>query len=231
MNQYRLLVASGLLLLSCHVFYVLPNLDLQIAHLFFRPRTGFIGKGPVGDTIRNIFFVIPLVVAAGAILLSSGMLFGKPRSPISNGRALAFLILSFALGPGLLVNGLLKEVSHRPRPVHLREFGGDKDFRPFYRFDGSCKNNCSFVSGETSSAFWTLAPALLAPPPFQLPAILSAIVLGVLTSLMRLAAGGHFLSDVVFSALMTWTVVCLTEKLAFMKSSCVDQRHPAQPHQ
>ena len=96
--------------------------------------------------------------------------FGKTRRG-PDGRAIFFLLASLALGPGLLVNGVLKENSHRPRPEQTVEFGGPWRFRPFDEFDGECRRNCSFVSGEVATSAWTLAPALLAPPPFRVLAV------------------------------------------------------------
>jgi membrane-associated phospholipid phosphatase len=112
---------------------------------------------------------------------------------------LIFLTATFALGPGLIVNEGFKAHMHRPRPVHVRDFGGAASFRPFYRADGDCAKNCSFASGETAAAFWMLAPAALAPPPWRAGAVGMALLFGTATGMLRVAAGGHFLSDVLFS--------------------------------
>ena len=107
-----------------------------------------------------------------------------------------------ALGPGLLVDGM-KDISHRPRPVQLREFGGTRDFRPFYQFDGACPRNCSFPSGEAAAAFWMLAPASLAPLPLRPAALGAALLFGLATGGLRMAFGGHFLSDVLLAGILT----------------------------
>ena len=122
--------------------------------------------------------------------------------------------LSLALGPGLLVNTMLKDHSHRPRPAQVQQFGGLEAFRPFYRFDGACLRNCSFVSGEGSTAFWTVAPALLVPLAYRAPAVAAALLFGAMTGLLRMAFGGHFLSDTVFGALLTWLVILACWRLA-----------------
>ena len=82
-------------------------------------------------------------------------------------------------------------------------------FRPWWSPGGECPRNCSFVSGEVSTAAWLVAPASLAPPPLRAPAIAAALVATVLTALGRLAFGGHFLSDTLFGALFTLLVVQL----------------------
>nr|WP_252393696.1 phosphatase PAP2 family protein [Candidatus Rhodoblastus alkanivorans] len=122
-------------------------------------------------------------------------------------RAIVFLVASLALGPGLLVNGVLKEVSHRPRPEQTLDFGGRWSFEPYDSFAGQCGHNCSFVSGEAATAAWTLAPALLAPPPARILAIAAALLFTLATGGLRMAFGGHYFSDVLFAALFTFVIV------------------------
>ena len=38
---------------------------------------------------------------------------------------------------------------------------------------GTCPDNCSFVSGDVSGGFWTMAPAALAPPAWRVAACVS----------------------------------------------------------
>jgi len=127
------------------------------------------------------------------------------------------MVLSLALGPGLLVNVGLKDHWHRPRPVQVTAFGGPDAFRPFDTRDGQCRRNCSFVSGEGSSSFWTVAPALLAPPPWRTLALGAALLFAAATGLLRMAFGGHFLSDTLFAALLTWFVIAATWALVFRR--------------
>ena len=117
------------------------------------------------------------------------------------------LILAMSIGPGLLVHAGLKEVSHRPRPLAVTRFGGPDAFRPWYRFDGACPHNCSFASGETAAATWTLAPASLVPPPWRGAAVAAALAFTAATAVWRMALGAHFLSDVVGAALIVVMVI------------------------
>jgi membrane-associated phospholipid phosphatase len=131
-----------------------------------------------------------------------GLLRREARSAVTN-RHMLFLAASFALGPGLLVNGVLKGMSHRPRPAQLVEFGSQDTFRPWYAFDGGCKSNCSFASGEVAGATWLLAPASLAPPPCRGIAIAAVGAVTITVAGLRMAFGGHFLSDVIAAILVT----------------------------
>ena len=207
-SSTRVLAASlAAIVFAAMVFVVWPGLDLGAAALFWHAPGPFAGQTPLGEALRRLFNWGPFVLFAALVLLHAARRAGLGRLWAPDGAGVVFLALSLALGPGLFVNTLLKEHSHRPRPYQVTQFGGDETFRPFYRFDGACHRNCSFVSGEGSTAFWTLAPALLAPPPVKLLAIGAALLFGLATSLLRMAFGGHFLSDSVFAALFTWLVI------------------------
>jgi lipid A 4'-phosphatase len=134
-----------------------------------------------------------------------------------DGRVVVFLIATLIVGPGLIVNLGLKDHAHRPRPVQVVEFGGADAFRPWDRFDGACVKNCSFVSGEASSGFWMVAPALAAPPPWRAPALVGAVAFGVGASVLRLAFGGHFLSDVLLGGLISVLVILVARRLLWPK--------------
>ena len=64
-----------------------------------------------------------------------------------------------------------------------------------------CGRNCSFFSGEGATAFWTYAPAALTPPAWRPLAYAAATVFGVVTSVLRMAFGGHFFTDVAAAGL------------------------------
>ncbi|MBL8590959.1 MAG: phosphatase PAP2 family protein [Methylobacteriaceae bacterium] len=199
------LAALAATLLAGLVFALWPGLDPAAAALF-HDGARFIGRNPVAETIRSGFFAAPyLCLAAAVAAWAAGRWRGGARR--LPGRALVFLAATLALGPGLLVNVVLKEQSGRPRPAQTQDFGGAAEFRPYWRFDGACARNCSFVSGEVSSAAWTLAPALLTPPPVRAAAIAAAGLFTAATAALRMAAGGHFLSDVIFAALFTAMIV------------------------
>jgi membrane-associated phospholipid phosphatase len=151
----------------------------------------------------------------GLTALWLGRRLGATNLAAPSGHAMIFLIASLIIGSGLIVNLGLKDHSHRPRPVHVREFGGDMEFRPWDKFDGACKKNCAFASGEAASGFWMLAPALLAPPPWRALAIAASVTYGVATSALRVAFGGHFLSDVLIGGLISAIVVVGLWRLIF----------------
>jgi len=131
------------------------------------------------------------------------------------GRAVIFLALTFLLGPGILVNWMLKEHWSRPRPAEVVEFGGDKPFVPWWDPRGACEQNCSFVSGETSTATWTLAVAILIPGATGAVAIGTATTYTVAMAVMRLIVGGHFFTDVTFAILFTLLLIWVAHGLIY----------------
>jgi len=216
--RLSLITLLALTVLTGVLFALWPELDLMGSGFFPGPD-GFAGNGHGLKGLRGVLYFLPVIVM-GLFLLAwvlgwVGGWFGWPllEALQPRGRSVLFLALGLALGPGLLVNVILKEYWDRPRPQQVQEFGGALAFRPWYKIDGACEKNCSFVSGETSGAFWLVAPASLAPPPLRLPAVALALGVGVLTGVMRVAFGGHFPSDVLFAGLFTLILVALLRKI------------------
>ena len=216
--RLSLVTLLALTVLTGVLFALWPELDLMGSGFFHGPD-GFPGNGHGLKGLRGVLYFLPVIVM-GLFLLAwvlgwVGGWFGWPllEALQPRGRSVLFLALGLALGPGLLVNVILKEYWDRPRPQQVQEFGGALAFRPWYKIDGACEKNCSFVSGETSGAFWLVAPASLAPPPLRLPAVALALGVGVLTGVMRVAFGGHFPSDVLFAGLFTLILVALLRKI------------------
>ena len=198
------------LLVTAATFYLAPELDLAAAASFYVGQNKFIGQTGLGEGIRRVAYWVPAAVLVACLGFYLVRRFGLSRVWAPTGRGIAMLALSFAIGPGLLTNTVLKDHSHRPRPYQTINFGGDDAFRPFYTFDGACARNCSFVSGEGSAGFWTIAPALLVPQPYQAAAVAASLLFGVGVGALRMAFGGHYLSDTVFAALFTWIVIWAT---------------------
>jgi lipid A 4'-phosphatase len=199
------------------VFAIDPRLDLRLTSLFFDDATRSFpaASDPVALWLRSksmwIFTAFAVLVAAMVI---ARLVLPLPVFPIP-ARSVVFLALTLALGPGLLVNGVLKEHWARPRPGAVVEFGGTLPFVPWWDPRGGCDQNCSFVSGETSGATWSVAPALLVPGAARLVALCAAGIFTVAIATLRIAFGGHFASDVIFAVLLTLAVIWAIYSLAF----------------
>jgi lipid A 4'-phosphatase len=201
---------------SALLFALWPDLDLAIARLFYAGDGHFIGRSAIGDLARKIGYGLPIVILVLLTLAWSLKRCGI-RCKAPSGQSIAMLLLTMLIGPGLLANLILKDHSHRPRPVQIEEFGGSMEFRPWYRMDGNCQSNCSFVSGEAAEAFWMLAPASLLAPPLLPYGIAAAAMFGTAVSVLRMAYGGHFLSDVVFAGLLMILIINAARRLLLAK--------------
>ncbi|MBV8747019.1 MAG: phosphatase PAP2 family protein [Xanthobacteraceae bacterium] len=210
------LLIAVLATVTAVLFAVAPQLDLRLSHLFFDDATHRfpVAADPLAMWVRGtsmwVFTGFAVCVAAAVV---ARLAFPR-RFPIP-GRVIAFLALTLALGPGLLVNGLLKEHWSRPRPGEVVEFGGTSPFMPWWDPRGACEQNCSFVSGETSQATWAVAPAVLLPGGLRVVALGTVGIFTAVIGGLRLAFGGHFASDVLFAALLTLAVIWAVYGLAF----------------
>jgi membrane-associated phospholipid phosphatase len=120
-----------------------------------------------------------------------------------------------ALAPGLMANVLLKDHWGRPRPIDVTQFGGTDGFVAWWDPRGACPNNCAFVSGDVAGAFWTVAPAALAPPQWRALAYGAALALGAGMAAMRVMAGAHFASDVIFAGVFTFLIIWVVHGLIY----------------
>ena len=211
-----LAVYVALTLLTLGVFALWPNLDLIGAHYFY-DGGGFAGRDSLARFGRDFFRVTPFVVLTAFAALWFAKRRGVALRWAPSGRAVIFLIATMAIGPGLVVNLGLKDHWRRPRPYQTQEFSGPSPFKPWYETNGACIRNCSFVSGEAATGFWMVAPASVLPPPGRMPAIVAAFAFGVGASLLRLAFGGHYPSDVLLGGLITLIVIEVVRRLLWRR--------------
>jgi lipid A 4'-phosphatase len=212
MNRTGLVIALAVAAVVGLAFGLEPDLDLRLAALFFDPARGGFWRSfdPTYLRLRDASTWLVALIAAPAVLALVLKLI-RPRRPlIIPGRAIVLMLVTLALAPGVVANLILKEHWGRPRPIDVAEFGGDEHFRPWWDPRGDCAKNCSFVAGEPSGAFWTLAPAAVAPPHWRALAYGAALVFGAAVGVLRMAAGAHFFSDVVFAGVFTFLVIWLT---------------------
>lgn len=211
-------------------FLAFPGIDLWFSGLFYAPDTGFwAASDPFLIKLRALGPFIVWMIAISSLAILAIRIASPDRAPLTPLRAPLFMLTTLALGPGLLVNGILKSYSGRPRPRYVEAFGGDLPYVPVWRFTDYCASNCSFVSGEGSSGMWYLALALVVPLSWRLPVALGAGLIGFAVSLNRVAFGGHFLSDSLLAWCLTALVILLTHRLfyrntpAFLRDDALDR--------
>jgi membrane-associated PAP2 superfamily phosphatase len=195
----------------------LSELDLSLSRFFY--HDGLFSQHDFWDAIYR-YGIIPAWLTVGAALVGLALSFYP-----SNQRwrlPCLYLILTLAIGSGLIVHAGLKENWQRPRPRQVEEFGGTEPFRPFYQpnLANSSKPLKSFSSGHSTMGFYFFSVAILGAvlqnAMLYWGGMSVAWGLGGLLSLARIAQGGHFLSDVLASALIMWLVAWSLAYLFFI---------------
>lgn len=188
------------------------SFDLPLARSFYIPERGF-----TWDTDGVLEFVR---VAAPDIVIGSFvvcvLLWGAARFkplPHPSGRQIGFLLTTILIGPGLIVEGILKPTWGRARPKDIVEFGGQAIYTPPWEITDQCASNCAFTSGHAAIAFWIAAYAFLLPPKWRAAGIFAGVVLGLMVGGVRIAQGAHFLSDVAAAGVVVLAVNAVFARL------------------
>ncbi len=216
--------------LASVVFLSFPGLDLGASSLFYDDADGFyLRDNPLLHAYRDLFNAMSISLAALSAILWGLSAHQGPVLGISY-RVWAFISLLYLLGPGLLVNGLLKAHWGRARPANVIEFGGDRSFSRVLEISDQCDRNCSFVSGEGSSAaafFISLLVLSAYIPNRRMRDIVltSGFVFALLAAELRIIKGRHFLSDTLFAALFVSLVALALAWLLLRDEPKDDQPH------
>lgn len=204
LRQRELIVLVGLICFTTPVFW-LTNLDWQAAALFYSANNAG-NSWPwhhwwLWDALYRYAPFLSTVTIAGALLvvLCSFVLpaFLAWRKPA------LYIVMVIALGPGLVVNLVFKDHWGRPRPVHIDEFGGQYSYVPPL-LKGHTADK-SFPCGHCTIGYMFFALYFLSRKRKWFYLML-ALVFAVMMALARMSAGGHFVSDVLWSGYLVFFV-------------------------
>jgi lipid A 4'-phosphatase len=193
-----------------------PELDVYISSLFFNEDKKFMIQSyyPISIIFRKILlpllliyvFVLPLVLRFFPL---QKIYFGY-KFILSE---IIYIWVSGAVTMLLVVNVLLKNTWGRARPNDVSYFNGFQDFTPWYKISDACPSNCSFVSGDSSVGFLLVVFYFITKKNVFL---YLGLILGSLLGFIRIAAGGHFFSDIIFSQIIV-TVTILVSFVLYKK--------------
>ncbi|MBT9292415.1 phosphatase PAP2 family protein [Prosthecodimorpha staleyi] len=202
------------------LLYALPDLDTGMTALFYQTGRGFAAEESGWLLVLREAGRLATWVLALAALVPIGLKIAKPAwvDGVDVRRPL-FLGASLIAGPLVVVNLILKQHWGRARPNHVDLYGGTAQFTPPWIPADQCAANCSFVSGEASTAVLFMAFAILAPARWRLPIVVTAAVWTVAISLNRIAFGAHFLSDVVIAWGLTLLVMFVMRDIFLVRMS------------
>lgn len=194
-----------------------PFLDLFFARYFYE-NTHY-NSTPFYDFLFNYGIIPAWIISTIAVvvyLLSYVIKAWKKWRPYA-----LLWILVMMIGAGFIIHTVLKDHWGRPRPRQVIEFGGMQPFRAWYEpnFFHQPEPSKSFPCGHCTMAFCFFATAViskrLGSSTFFYGSIAIAVVFGILMGVTRMAQGGHFLSDVLFTALIMWLTAITAEWMLF----------------
>lgn len=190
------------LFILCVFLTIGPSLDIYISGLFWRGSPQFLLQRFDFFSILFRDILLPLILIYILVLpLFSGYL---KIDKLYFGYKFSFMEfigiwLSQILAIGIIVNYILKGLWGRARPEDVMQYGGSKIFTPWFSTSDACISNCSFVSGDAAVGFSFIALYFVTK---NTKFIYLSILMGCSMGLIRILAGAHFLSDIVFSGLV-----------------------------
>jgi lipid A 4'-phosphatase len=207
----------AVLFFALAAFAKMPGLDLLVSARYYSADKGFIHRND--PLVLALYDWTPLI-GRGLVLLA--ILFALAAPLIARWlqysgredlavrtkgpwRHMATVSVCCALlGPGLVVEGVLKNVMARPRPVQVVQFGGTDGYQgPFVRGDDPAHHR-SFVSSHAAAGFALMSLGITCGPVWRRRWFLIGLVAGGVIGMGRIMQGGHFLSDIIFAFYAVW---------------------------
>ncbi len=189
-----------LVLLIATVLLAVTHADIRLESLFYQPGKGWVHTDDNPWAFLYRYGALPGLImgaVAAAVLLAS---FTSHRA-YPYRKAALFFVLLLALGPGLL-SSVFKDYWGRPRPRQVEAFGGEQKFLQVWQ-TGPAGVGKSFPSGHATIAFYLFSPYFVlrrSSAKWAHSFLALGLVYGTLMGLARMIQGGHFPSDVLWSA-------------------------------
>lgn len=201
------------------VFTLIPWLDPTVSAIFLNDNGGYaLAVSPFWKSLRWIFlrgFTVWYVT-----IVIAGILAAHGRRPVLGMTWPKWLYMGLCavVGPLLVTNLWLKGEWGRWRPREISGLGGTEEFTgPLDPF-GSCQDNCSFVSGEVSSTVMVFVTLALVSGQWRPQLYWLAAAMSMISALIRIGQGGHFLSDTLFAAAFMLLIAAGIYRLMFLGS-------------
>lgn len=202
--RYHFLITLTVLILVSLLFFYLPHIDIRVSRYFFVKE--YTKTGLIGFSTRLVSWLVIVTCVISTLVFSVAWITKQKKIMI----AALFILLCFGLGPGLIVNGILKADWGRPRP-HQTESVSASAVLPYVRvwtISDECHSNCSFVAGDSSAALTFIAFAFL-PLASRWKRIIVTVSLCYFSynGILRIISGAHYLSDVLIGGLLIYLII------------------------
>lgn len=224
MNEKKSLLLNWLIPVSLLLLIApfTPQIDIRISNFFYNTYTHQFSENSF-FTFFYRYGLIPGQILGIAALVA--LLFSYIKPNFQYLRRPALLIgLPIAISAGLITHAILKDHWKRPRPKQVEQYGGTEPFKPFYKPNFFAKGSFkSFPSGHSAMGFCFFSLIFLGMRHRNffvfIFGLVTALFLGGCLSLARVAQGGHFFSDTIFSAFLMWTTVATCDWFLYSHNS------------
>ncbi|MBW6515903.1 MAG: phosphatase PAP2 family protein [Candidatus Cloacimonetes bacterium] len=215
----ELAILLVILFVGTYIFRT-TDLDIRIQRLFFSQTEGWFLYNLLLFRLIYYYGNIPaiLTVIGAIVFLVVGI---KNKKYAIYRKINFFIILTMLIGPGLVVNAVYKEHWGRPRPRHITEFGGNEQHLRVWNKGISGTGN-SFPCGHASMGYFFFVFYFIFRGKNRKLAnisLLFALAFGSLIGLARIAQGGHFASDVLWTAGFLYLISFLLYHLLGMEAN------------
>ena len=211
-SQSGYYIVRGVLLICLLIFILVGltywgeanNFDLRFSAEFFNEeKEWFLAETPPWNWFYE-YGVIPGILVS--ILSFFTWIYSRTNKNLAILRPyLLICALTPIIASALLVNVVLKDHTGRPRPREIKQFSGNWEYLPALQ-TGIPGRGHSFPCGHCSIAF-TLTSGVVFWRHSRKFAILSlslGLVYGIMMSIARIAQGGHFITDAMWSLGVVW---------------------------
>lgn len=207
-----LLLAAAIVTTALFAF---TPLDLDAARIFYDPRSP--DHWPLASRMPwVVLYRAATWLTAGLLIWGLGALArGMAKHDDTLHRQGIVILLSVALGPGLLANVVLKDHWDRPRPREVIALGGHRAYVPApFRGPGGASFPCGHCTvGFLYAAGWWLWRCRRRA--LAMSSLAAGTLAGSILGVERMVAGGHFLSDIVWAALIVFGVTHAVYHIVF----------------
>ena len=182
-----------------------PGFDIYVSSIFYYDNNQFLLQSYyiISILFRKILLPVLLIYIFVLPIISRFSFIKKIYFNYKfSFKEIVFIWVSGSITLILFINVLLKGMWGRVRPNDILIFGGDSNFTPWYKFGDLCTSNCSFVSGDASVGFMLMVFYFIMKKNIY---CYLGLLFGTSLGFIRLIAGGHFFSDIVFSQLVVTT--------------------------
>ncbi len=188
-----------ILFFSCVFVTAGPSLDLYLSSLFYKGASQFELQSFDLTSILFRDILLPLILIYILILPIVGRFFKIDKIFFNykfSFKEIVLLWISQIVSVLIFVNLILKNFWGRARPNDVVGLGGKESFSPWFEITNACETNCSFVSGDASVGFSIIVLYLITK---KIIFLYGSFIAGLVLGLIRIMAGGHFLSDIFFA--------------------------------